>query len=348
MSEQHIITLESCEGVKTVKCLHICLDVNLAVIFHHGEKEGAQADPGAVAVLLCLLAGLSGAGGRPWGAGAWVVTSGLSGDHGGSDVQLEVRSPWRAFAHSGPHQGAGVVAHFGLEPFEGAGHLSPEAFGVGPVPGAELRFAVVLALQLGDASPDARLRILALHRQPDRVGDVLRHPRALHLPVRLLIDQELSSTGRRRLAAAALRPAAGVCPRALTGGCADLIPEEDHQHPGSELSQQIHLSFFNLKSQNREYEVYCLLKSAKSDRNWDPPAAFLGAKLRLRRHEDPCRVFVLKCVSTPTLTGTTHTHKSTGNLRENQLRAHSFGKSLVLCPDLSRSQTGRVKESKCT
>lgn len=36
--------------------LPICVKVKLAVTFHHGEKEGAQTDPGAVAVLLRLPA----------------------------------------------------------------------------------------------------------------------------------------------------------------------------------------------------------------------------------------------------------------------------------------------------
>lgn len=171
------------------------MSVKLAVTFHHGEKEGAQTDPGAVAVLLRLPAGLGGAGGRFWGAGVRILPPGLSRGHRAADVQLEVRPPGRAFAHAGPDQGADVVAHFALELFKGAGHLFPEAFGVGLVPRAELRLAVVLALQLGDATPDARLGVLALHRQPDRVRDVLRHPGALHLPVLLLIDEELSSAG---------------------------------------------------------------------------------------------------------------------------------------------------------
>lgn len=167
--------------------------MKLAITLHHGEKEGAQTGPGAVAVLLRLPPGLSGAGGRFWGAGGRILAPGLSGDHGAADVQLEVRSPGRALAHARPHQSADVVAHFALEPFKGAGHLFPEPFGVGLVPGAELRFGVVLALQLGDATPDPRLRVLALHRQPDPVRDVLRHPRALHFFVLFLIDEELSS-----------------------------------------------------------------------------------------------------------------------------------------------------------
>lgn len=115
-------------------------------------------------MLLRLPPGLSGAGGRFWSAGERILPSGLSGDHGGADVQLEVRSPGRAFAHAGPHQSAVVVAHFALEPFKRAGHLFPEPFGIGLVPRAELRFGVVLALQVGDATPDTRLRVLALHR----------------------------------------------------------------------------------------------------------------------------------------------------------------------------------------
>lgn len=147
-------------------------------------------------MLLRLPPGPSGAGGRFWGAGDPILPSGLSGGHGAADVQLEVRSPGRAFAHAGPHQSADVVAHFALEPFKGAGHLLPEPFGVGLVPGAELRFGVVLALQLGDATPDTRLRVLALHRQPDCVRHVLRHPRALHFYVLFFIDEELSSAAR--------------------------------------------------------------------------------------------------------------------------------------------------------
>lgn len=115
-------------------------------------------------MLLRLPAGLRGAGGRFWSAGARILPSGLSGDHGAADVQLEVRSPGRAFAHAGPNQGADVVAHFALESFKRAGHLFPEAFGVGLVRRAELRFGVVMALQVGNATLDARLRVLALHR----------------------------------------------------------------------------------------------------------------------------------------------------------------------------------------
>lgn len=147
------------------KCLHIRLKVEkLAVTFHHGEEEGAQTDPGAVAVFLRHPERLVGAGGRFWGAGARILLSGLSRDRDAARVQLEVRVPGRASAHAGPDQGADVVAHFALELFERAGHLFPEPFRVGLVPRAELRFGGVLTLQVGDATPDAPLGILALHR----------------------------------------------------------------------------------------------------------------------------------------------------------------------------------------
>lgn len=132
--------------------------MNLAVTFHHGEEEFAQTDPGAVAVLLRFPARLSGAGGRFWGP-----LSGLGRDDGGAEVQLEVRCPGRAFAQAGLDQGAVVGAHSAGELFKRSGHLFPEGFGVGLVPGAELRFAVVLAPQLGDATRDARPWVLAVH-----------------------------------------------------------------------------------------------------------------------------------------------------------------------------------------
>lgn len=56
VSKQCIITIP--ENVKPVNNVGISsqVSVKLAVTFHHGEEEGAQTDPGAVAVLLRLPA----------------------------------------------------------------------------------------------------------------------------------------------------------------------------------------------------------------------------------------------------------------------------------------------------
>lgn len=307
--------LEFLNTVNSLERLHIGLTVQLAVPFHRGEEEGAQTGPGAVAALLRPPARLRAAGGRLRGAGARIPLSGLGRHHGAADVQLEVRSPGCASAHAGPDQGVGVVAHFALELLKRAAHLFPEAFWVGLVPRAELRFALVLALQLGDAAPDARLGVLALHRQPASVRDVLRHPRALHLSVWLPMDEELSSA--MRLASAALRSGAGFGHRvvrsaALSGGCADPVPEEEHQKPGSDSLQQTHVSFYSEKrAETMTLSANGAFNSTRFRSKGSSPPTLLCAKLLLHRHEEPLTVFVLKRVSTPTLIGTTHAHRST-------------------------------------
>lgn len=238
------------------------------VTLKHGEKESAQIGPRAAAVLLSLPAGVrapcagcrcgrtrSGRGGARWQRRGCLRFSGLSGDDGAADVQLEVRIPGRALTHAGPHQRAVVFAHFALQPFKRAAHLFPEALGVGQVARAALWFGVVLTLQIGDASFDARLPVLAFDRQPDRVRDVFRPPRALHLatiiPFSIIIEGELSPAVRCRLVPAPLRSAGGwghslarsSVLAALTGGWRDLMPEEGHQQPGSESPQQQHIFF---------------------------------------------------------------------------------------------------------
>lgn len=212
----------------------------------HGEEEGAHTGPRAAAVLLSRLPVVRAlcAGRRSRGGGAgprWggLRVSGLSGETGGGDVQLE----GHAFTHAGLQQRAVVPAHFALEPFERAGHLFPEALGVGPVARAGLRFGVVFTLHVGDPAFDARLRVLAFDQQLHRIPGVSRRPRALHL----VLEGELPPAGRRALALAPLRSARDrdglVCSTGLvarTGGHGDLLPEEGQQQPGSKSLQQQH------------------------------------------------------------------------------------------------------------
>lgn len=187
-------------------------DVRLAVVaLHHGEEEVAQADPGAAAVGFGLLmvgyarrgSRVSRSGGRlplrcrrcrgssgprsrrrgkrrGSGRGGPIVASGLSRDHRGGDVQLEVRVPRCSLAHARPHQCALVAAHFALQPPERAAHLPPEAPRVGEETLAVLGFAVVVALQVGDSTYDARLRILTQHGELHGAPHLPRSPRAPH------------------------------------------------------------------------------------------------------------------------------------------------------------------------
>jgi len=182
---------------------------------------------------------------------------------GAEGVELEARVPGRALAHAGPQQLAIVLTHVALPPFERAGHLLPEALGVGQVGRAALRFGVVVTLQVGDSAFDARLPVLAFHRQPDGVPDARGAPRAPHL----VLDGELSPTALCGLAPAPVHSAGGrghglvLCAVliARSTGQRELLPEEGQQQPESGSLQQQHVlvqqTMFYLKGQTKRFRA---------------------------------------------------------------------------------------------